>query len=41
MKKTSFHFPAVFLVVAAGYLLSAALWAAEDAGISQEDGVIG
>ena len=32
MKKTSFHFPAVLLVVAAEYLLSAALWAAEGPG---------
>ena len=32
MKKASFHFPAVLLVVAAGYLLSAALWAAEGPG---------
>jgi len=32
MNKTSFRFPVVLLVVAAGYLLSAALWAAEGPG---------
>jgi hypothetical protein len=41
MEKTSFHFSTVLPVIAAGYLQPVALWSAEDAGISQEDGVIG